>query len=96
MARIIISLVYFVVVNLYSLFRVGADRDRTMHGGCVIPTRSFFLVAMCGGSIGTLMGMYLFKHKTDKLFFKLGMFLVLTVQLVFAAVTYLRYGLHIL
>ena len=87
----VIILVYFVVVNVYSLVRMGADRNRMLYGGCVLPERSLFLVALCGGSIGTLAGMYLFKHKVHKFYFKAMLFLVLTLQLAFVVIKCLVY-----
>jgi len=47
-----------------------------------IPEKTLFLVAALGGSIGSLLGMYLVRHKTQHLTFTLGMPLILALQVV--------------
>lgn len=47
-----------------------------------IPEKTLFLVAALGGSVGSLLGMYLVRHKTQHLTFTLGMPLILALQVV--------------
>ena len=47
-----------------------------------IPEATLFLVAAVGGSIGSLIGMYAFRHKTKHMSFVAGMPLILAVQIV--------------
>lgn len=47
-----------------------------------IPEATLFLVAAVGGSIGSLIGMYTFRHKTKHMSFVVGMPLILAVQIV--------------
>ncbi len=49
-----------------------------------IPEKTLFLVAALGGSVGSLLGMYLVRHKTQHLTFTLGMPLILALQVVAA------------
>lgn len=47
---------------------------------------TLLIVAVLGGSIGSLAGMYLFRHKTQHLKFTLGVPLILAAQCLVAVV----------
>ncbi len=46
-----------------------------------IPEKSLFLLAIVGGSVGLLAGMYSFRHKTRKPSFKYGIPALVVLQL---------------
>ena len=60
-----------------------------MAGRRRIPEAHLFLLAFIGGSLGSIMGMHIFRHKTRHLSFRLGMPLILIIQLV--AVVFMAY-----
>lgn len=66
-----------------------ADKHKAKKSLQRTPERTLFLVAVFGGSIGSLLGMYLFRHKTRKPKFALGIPLILAVQTVAAIWIYL-------
>ena len=68
-----ILFVYLVIINLLSLF---ARRHLWR-----IPERTLFAAALVGGSVGALLSMYLFHHKTRHWYFVVGMPLILVAQL---------------
>jgi len=70
----------FVLINLAGLCLMGIDKRRARLGKWRIPERTLFLIALLGGSIGSLIGMYLFRHKTRHLKFVIGMPLILICQ----------------
>ncbi len=45
-----------------------------------ISEQNLFLAAILGGSVGTLVGMYTFRHKTRHWYFVVGMPLILILQ----------------
>ena len=49
-----------------------------------IPEATLFMVAILGGSIGSLLGMYAVRHKTKHLTFTVGMPLILALQVMAA------------
>jgi uncharacterized membrane protein YsdA (DUF1294 family) len=61
-----------------------ADKHKARHGAWRIPEATLMWTAILGGSIGALLGMYLFRHKTRHLKFILGIPLILTLQIVCA------------
>lgn len=58
-----------------------ADKLKAKRGAWRIPEKTLIGVAAAGGSVGTLIGMYLFRHKTRRIKFTLGIPLILIVQL---------------
>ena len=46
-----------------------------------IPEKTLFLIAALGGSLGVLLGMYTFRHKTKHWYFVVGVPAILAAQL---------------
>ena len=61
-----------------------ADKRKARKKKWRIPESTLMLVALIGGSIGCLSGMYLFRHKTRHPKFTVGVPLILALQVVFA------------
>ena len=74
---------YLVLVNAAALALMLADKQKARRGVWRISERSLIGIALIGGSIGAIIGMYLFRHKTRHLKFSLGLPLILAVQIVF-------------
>ena len=77
-------LVYLAGLNLAAILLMGIDKRRAKRLAYRIPEATLFSVAVIGGSLGSLIGMYLFRHKTKHPAFVIGMPLILVVQLVLA------------
>ena len=78
--------IYLVCVNLLGLVLMFSDKQRAIRRHWRIPERVLFLTAILGGSLGSLLGMWLFRHKTKHWYFVLGMPLILIVQSVAALI----------
>ena len=74
-------LIYFLIINVITLIAYGMDKWRAKKNKWRIPERTLILLAVIGGSIGALAGMYVFRHKTQHLKFKIGVPLILGIQL---------------
>lgn len=79
-------LIYLCAVNLLAFFLMGLDKRRARHGKWRISERTLFLSALLGGSIGAILGMQCFRHKTKHRSFTVGMPVILAFQLLLAAV----------
>lgn len=77
---------YLAAVNMAGFAVMGADKRRARRGDWRIPERTLFAVALAGGSLGVLLGMRLFHHKTRHWYFVIGVPLILAAQVVLAAV----------
>ncbi len=76
-----IILCYIAAINLFGFILMGIDKFKAIHQHWRIPEFNLFLVAIIGGSIGSLLGMYTFRHKTQHLSFVIGMPLILVLQI---------------
>ncbi len=78
---ITLLLVYFVSVNLIGFAFMGIDKYKAKKRAFRIPEATLFIIAIIGGSIGSLLGMYAFRHKTRHRRFTYGMPFILLVQI---------------
>jgi len=89
---IVISIIagYFAVVNLIGFALMGIDKRRAVKKLWRIPESTLFIIALIGGSIGSIIGMRVFHHKTRHWYFVYGMPAILLLQI--AAVIVLIYS----
>lgn len=78
-----IVLTYLELINLASFVLYGVDKRRARRGRWRIPESALILIAVIGGSVGALGGMYLFRHKTRKPRFSVGVLVILGMQILF-------------
>ena len=71
-------LLYLIAINLFGFFIMWLDKRKAKKGAWRIPEKTLFIVTALGGGIGTIAGMYTFRHKTQKLNFVIG-FPVITI-----------------
>lgn len=72
---------YIIFINVLGLLLMGIDKWKAKRNRWRIPEKTLFLTALMGGSIGSLVGMYLFRHKTRKFRFSIGLPVILVLQL---------------
>ena len=77
---------YLVFMNLIAFIAMGVDKSKAKRGAWRIPEKTLFLLSLLGGSIGSLAGMYTFRHKTRHMKFVIGMPAVLLLHIVVAGV----------
>ena len=68
-------------MNILGFVLMFSDKRRAARGRWRIRERTLFLVAVFGGSLGSILGMCLFHHKTKHWYFILGMPLIFLIQL---------------
>lgn len=73
---------YLFIVNAAGFLLMLIDKIKAKKNAWRIPEATLFLIAILGGSIGSLLGMYTFRHKTKHIRFVFGIPLILAVQLV--------------
>lgn len=65
-------IIYFLAINLFGFFIMWLDKRKAKKGAWRIPEKTLFLITALGGGIGTIAGMYTFRHKTQKIEFVIG------------------------
>ncbi len=78
---LIIFIIYYLIINLIGFAIMGIDKRKAIKGAYRIPEATLFCVALLGGSLGTTLGMNLFRHKTKHWYFVVGMPLIFFAQL---------------
>lgn len=73
-------LLYFVIVNLVGFLLMLVDKRRSINHEWRISERTLFIISIIGGSIGSYLGMQLFRHKTRHLKFTLGIPIIIIIQ----------------
>lgn len=83
---IICLVVYLVIMNLTGFILMGADKSKARKNKWRIPEKTFFIVSILGGSLGTWLGMYAFRHKTRHWYFAVFMPFIFVVHVVIATI----------
>ncbi|MDY2700394.1 MAG: DUF1294 domain-containing protein [Suilimivivens sp.] len=82
MEVITLLLSYLIAINLIGFALMGIDKYKAKKRAFRIPEATLFTVAVIGGSIGSILGMYAFRHKTRHRSFVYGMPLILIIQII--------------
>lgn len=83
---ITLLLSYFIAMNFIGFALMGIDKYKAKKRAFRIPEATLFIVAVIGGSIGSIAGMYTFRHKTRHRSFVFGMPFILFIQIALIAV----------
>ena len=75
-------IIYFVIMNIVGFAIMGIDKRKAIKRAFRIPEATLFIVALIGGSVGSILGMQVFRHKTRHWYFAFGMPAILVVQIV--------------
>ena len=85
-------LLYLLLINAAAFLLMLVDKLKAKKNRWRIPERTLFGSALLGGSIGAILGMYIFRHKTKHLSFTLGMPAILIAQVALAIWIFLKIG----
>lgn len=75
-------IIYLVVINILGFFIMWLDKRKARKGSWRIPEKTLFIITALGGGIGTIAGMYTFRHKTQKLNFVIGLPLITILEII--------------
>lgn len=71
---------YLLLINALGLILMHRDKLQAKKKAWRVPEATLLTVALLGGAAGAMLGMYLFRHKTRKGKFALGLPLLTLVQ----------------
>ncbi len=80
-AVLFVVLLCLLAVNLAAFLLYGLDKWKARHDRRRIRERTLLLLAVFGGSVGSWLGMRLFRHKTRHWYFRWGIPAILLLQL---------------
>ena len=78
--------IYLLLINAAAFLLMLIDKQKAIHHQWLIQEKTLFLSAILGGSIGSILGMQIFRHKTRHPQFTIGMPVILALQIVLAVI----------
>lgn len=78
---IIVIGIYLLAINVMSFAMFGLDKHKARKHSFRISEKGLFVSALLGGSIGALLGMKVFRHKTQHKKFIIGIPMILVCQI---------------
>ena len=74
-------IIYLISINLIAFIAMYIDKRKAKNGARRIPEKTLFTLVFLGGGIGGILGMYTFRHKTQKARFVIGFPLIIIFEI---------------
>jgi uncharacterized membrane protein YsdA (DUF1294 family) len=84
--------IWCLLVSIYGFVMMGLDKRKAIQLKRRISERHFYQIVALGGFLGVSMGMFVWRHKTQKWKFKLPVFGIFTMQILGVIIFYLLYS----
>ena len=85
-------ILYVLLINCLGFGAMALDKFKAERARWRIPEKTLFTITLLGGGIGTIAGMYLFRHKTKKLYFTIGFPTILISEIALIIYAIIKYG----
>lgn len=82
---------YLLFINIIGFLAMGIDKLKAQKGWWRIPEGTLMMLCLLGGGIGTIAGMYTFRHKTKKMKFTIGMPTILITEIALIGYVIIKY-----
>lgn len=76
----LILVIYLILINLTLFLTMAIDKSSAKRSARRVPEATLFLMALLGGSVGGIAGMYTFRHKTKHMSFVIGFPAILLLE----------------
>ena len=74
--------IYFLIINIIGFVMMYSDKQKAKKDQYRTREKSFFIVSLLLGGIGTYIGMYKFRHKTRHKLFTIGIPVMIVINIV--------------
>ena len=75
-------ILYIIVINIIGFVTMHVDKQLSIKKKRRISEKTLFTLALLLGSIGCILGMYTFRHKTKHMSFVIGMPIILVFNII--------------
>ena len=75
-------IIYLIIINIIGFMIMFIDKRKAEKGKWRIPEKTLFIITALGGGIGTITGMYTFRHKTQKPEFTIGLPFITILEII--------------
>ena len=82
---------YVLIINLIAFLAMWIDKQKAIKGKWRIKEGTLFTLVLLGGGIGGILGMYVFRHKTKKMYFTLGFPVIMIAEIVLIIMLYINF-----
>lgn len=82
--------IYLLLINVFTLTLFGYDKDMAEKKKKRVSEKTLLLFTFLGGTLGALLGMRMYKHKTSKASFQIKFFLTVMSQVIVYYYTFRR------
>ncbi|MCR5746533.1 MAG: DUF1294 domain-containing protein [Lachnospiraceae bacterium] len=83
-------MVYLIVISMITFACFGIDKWKAVNNKWRIKEATLMGLCLIGGSVGGLLGMYIFHHKSRKPLFSIGIPVILILQIIILVIVYGR------
>ncbi len=83
-------IIYLIVINILTFLMMWWDKHEAKLGDWRVSEKFLFLLVLLGGGIGGIAGMYAFRHKTKKWYFKFGFPIILIIEIIICLYFWLK------
>lgn len=73
---------YLIIINILGFFIMCIDKKKAIKNTYRIPEKNLFFICIIGGSLGVMVGMYKFHHKTKHNKFVYGVPIILIINII--------------
>ncbi|MGX4599612.1 DUF1294 domain-containing protein [Faecalimicrobium sp. JNUCC 81] len=73
--------IYFIIINIIGFYFMYIDKRKAIKNEWRISESTLISMAIIGGSLGSLLGMYTFRHKTKHPKFTIGIPFIILLQI---------------
>lgn len=75
---------YLIIINIITFIMYGIDKQQAIKNNYRISETTLLTLSLIGGSLGSILGMIIFHHKTKKIKFKLlnTIFLIIHILII--------------
>ena len=74
--------IYLIIINIVGFLAMYIDKQKAKRGKWRIPENTLLIITVLGGGVGTIAGMYTFRHKTQKPKFTIGLPAILILEII--------------
>ncbi|MEG1312561.1 MAG: DUF1294 domain-containing protein [Romboutsia sp.] len=74
--------IYFIIINLIGFYIMYIDKRKAIENKWRVSESTLISIAIIGGSLGSLLGMYTFRHKTKHIKFTIGIPFIMLIQFI--------------
>ena len=74
--------IYLIIINIVGFLAMYIDKQKAKKGKWRIPENTLLIITVLGGGVGTIAGMYTFRHKTQKPKFTIGLPAILILEII--------------